>query len=315
MSNRRPFVAASFMVLIGVIGVNAALAQVPLRQQLAQKFQAELTRLAEATESGVGISVVDVINDQRFGVNETLVFAQGSAIKIPILLELFRRADMGDLRLGDRVTLRASDQVGGSGLLRHFADGDSEFSLRDLAIPMIVLSDNTATNVLIDRLGMDRVSRTMAELGASQTKLQRKMIRPEESARGNENISTPREAADLMVRLAKCQLPMSSGSCSEVLKILEIPKPGAFRGPIPNTIPVAWKPGGLEGVSTAWGLVRIPGQPYAIAIMVNYGATDMDETIRQVSAAAYGYFSQIARSTPFGTRVPLEFLRGPGTSN
>ena len=94
------------------------------------------------------------------------MFPQGSAIKIPILIELFRRADSGDLKLTERMPLRAADQVGGSGLLQHFTDRGSELSLDDLAIPMIVLSDNTATNMLIDRLGMERVSKTMADLGA-----------------------------------------------------------------------------------------------------------------------------------------------------
>jgi hypothetical protein len=138
------------------------------------------------------------------------------------------------------------------------------------------------------------------------------MIRPEDSASGKENVSTPREAADLMVRIATCRLPMSAEYCAAVRKILEIPKPGPFRDAIPDTIAVAWKPGGIEGVQTAWGLVPVPGAPYAISVMVNYGPDDMSATIREVSAAAYRYFSQIARTTPHGTRVPIEYLRKGG---
>ncbi|HEU5163616.1 MAG TPA: serine hydrolase [Thermoanaerobaculia bacterium] len=304
----RPLLLA---VVACALAPTAASAQPSLRQELSRKFQAELTRIADEAAGVVGISVVDVTDGQRFGVNDTLVFAQGSAIKIPILIELYRRADARELKLSDRAPIRAEDQTGGSGLLQFFAAGDSELSLRDLAIPMIVLSDNTATNMLIDRLGMERVSKTMADLGAPQTRLQRKMIRPEESVKGNENVSTPREAADLMVRLAKCDLPMSAASCAEVARILEIPKPGSFRGPIPGSIRAAWKPGGLEGVQTAWGLVRVPARPYAIAVMVNYGPADMDATIENVSAAAYRYFSQIARTTAYGTRVPLEYVTKP----
>ena len=193
------------------------------RAQLAAKLQGDLQRLAAAAPGVVGISVVDLSSGQRFGVNEGLVFPQGSAIKIPILIELYRRADLGELRLTDRLPVRRDNQVGGSGLLQYFADGGSEMSVHDLAVAMIVLSDNSATNILIDRLGMDRVSRTMAELGAGQTKLQRKMIRPEESARGNENLSTPAEAADLMVRIARCHLPLATASCAGLKSILDIP--------------------------------------------------------------------------------------------
>jgi beta-lactamase class A len=279
------------------------------RQQLAAKLQSDLQRLAAAAPGVAGISVVDLSSGQRFGVNEGLVFPQGSAIKIPILIELYRRADLGELKLTDRLPVRRDNQVGGSGLLQYFSDGGSEMSLHDLAIAMIVLSDNSATNILIDRLGMDRVSRTMAELGAAQTKLQRKMIQPEESAKGHENLSTPAEAADLMVRVARCQLPVAAASCASLKSMLEIPKSGAFREPIPASVRVAWKPGGIEGAQTAWGLVDLPGAPYAITIMINYGADDLDAPMREISAAVFKYFAQVARTTPYGTRVPLEYIK------
>ena len=288
-----------------------AQAQPAHRDQLATKFRTELQRIATAASGVVGISVIDLSSGQRFDVNESLIFPQGSAIKIPILIELFRRADRGELKLADRLPVQRNNQVGGSGLLQYFSDGGSELSLHDLAIAMVVLSDNSATNVLIDRLGMERVSQTMAEMGAGQTKLQRKMIRPEESARGNENLSTPKEAADLMARIARCDLPVSAASCTRLRAILEIPKSGAFRDAIPASVPVAWKPGGIEGAQTAWGLVNVPGGVYAIAIMVNYGVddADMERPIREISSAAYKYFTQIARTTPYGTRVPLEFIK------
>ena len=283
--------------------------QPPHREQLAGKLQTELQRISGTAPGVIGISVVDLGTGHRYNVNEALVFPQGSAIKIPILIELYRRADKGELRLTERLPLKRSDQVGGSGLMQYFADGGSELSLHDLAVAMIVLSDNTATNLLIDRLGMAKVTQTMAELGAGETKLQRKMIRPEESAKGNENLSTPRQAAELMVRIARCDLPMSADSCSALGRILEIPKAGAFREGIPGSVPVAWKPGGIEGAQTAWGLVNLPGAPYAIAIMINYGSDGMDTTIREISSVVYRYFAQIARTTPYGTRVPLEYIK------
>jgi beta-lactamase class A len=279
------------------------------REQLGAKLRNDLQRLATGAPGVVGIAVVDLSSGQRFGVNEGLVFPQGSAIKIPILIELYRRVGVGELKLTDRLPVSADNQVGGSGLLQYFSAGESELSVHDLAVAMIVLSDNTATNVLIDRLGMDRVSRTMAELGARETKLQRKMIRPEESAKGHENLSTPTEAADLMVRIARCELPVSAASCAGIKSILEIPKSGAFRDAIPVSVRVAWKPGGIEGAQTAWGLVDVPGAPYAIAIMINYGPDDLDAPLRDISSAVYKYFTQVARTTPYGTRVPLEYIK------
>ena len=84
--------------------------------QLAAKLQHELQRIAAAAPGVVGIAVVDIGSGKRFGVNEDLIFPQGSAIKIPILIELYRRADRGEVKLTDRLPLGGSDQVGGSGL-------------------------------------------------------------------------------------------------------------------------------------------------------------------------------------------------------
>jgi beta-lactamase class A len=296
-----------------VASVAVVVAQTPARVQLAAKLQAELDRLAAAAPGVVGVAVVDLTSGERWSVNETLVFAQGSAIKIPLLIELFRRADAKELALTDRKTLTAADRTGGSSLLQYFSDGGSSFSLQDLAVPMIVQSDNTATNMLIDAVGMEHINRTMASIGFPQTKLQRKMIRPEASARGDENVSTPREAVDLMVRLSRCDLPLTPASCAEVRRLLELPKGGEFRQPIPAAVRVAWKPGGLEGVSTAWGLVALPGAPYAVSVMVNYGTAQVGETVRVVSAAVFQHFALVAGATPFGTRVDPALLKKPGS--
>lgn len=87
--------------------------------------------------------------------------------------------------------------------------GKLQAELEDHAIYMIVYSDNTSTNVLIDVLGMDAVNALSASLGARHTRLARKMQRPEASVRGDENLSTPRDAALIMERIASCDLPMS----------------------------------------------------------------------------------------------------------
>lgn len=307
-------IALAAVVTAAIVSGQSA-PPLPARAQLSAKLRTTLDRLAAEAPGVVGIGVVDLSTGERWGVNEALVFAQGSAIKIPLLIELFRRADARELALTDRRTLTAADRTGGSSLLQYFSDGGSAFSLHDLAVPMIVQSDNTATNMLIDAVGMDHVNRTMVSIGFPQTKLRRKMIRAEASARGDENVSTPREAVDLMVRLSRCDLPLAAASCAEVRRLLELPKGGEFRQPIPAAVKVAWKPGGLEGVSTAWGVVDLPGAPYAIAVMVNYGDARPGDVVRAVSAAAYQHFALLAGATPFGTRVDPALIRKPGAGS
>jgi len=284
-------------------------AQPAQRAILAAKLRTELHRIADDTKGVVGAQVIDLATGERIGVNDTLTFPQGSAIKIPLLIELYHQDDAGVLKLSTRVPVRLADRTGGSGLLQNLGDGTSELSLGDLAMFMITVSDNTATNMLMDRVGIDKVNATTRALGVPEVKLQRKMIRPRDSYAGNENIATPSAAATIMAKIAKCELPMSKERCGELRRLLEIPKGGPIEASVPEGVRVAWKPGDIEGVNTAWGLVDLPGRPYVVVGMVNY--SDADEgmkALRQIADAAYGYFHVLARSTPYGARVPLDVI-------
>ena len=311
MRRRLPVLLAAAVLLAGAS--PALTAQEPHLAILRGKLAAELTRVADAFDGVAGIHVMDLTSGERFGVNDELVFPQASAIKVVILLELFRRAETEPELRRRRIELTDDVRTGGSGVLQVLTDGGSALSLEDHAIYMILHSDNTSTNILIDELGMDAINRLATSLGAPGTRVQRRMIDPESSAAGRENVSTPREAAGIMERIASCDLPMSEASCERVREILEIPKGGPVREPLPGSLRVAFKPGGITGVATVWALVDLPGRPYVLTVMANYGG-DGNAVVEAASAAAYGYFSKLAGATPHGTRVPLDVLRraGPG---
>ena len=306
---RRWLARIATTVSVTAAAASALGAQPAQRAILATKLRTELHRIAEETKGVVGAQVIDLATGERIGVNDTLTFPQGSAIKIPLLIELYHQDDAGTLRLSTRVPVRLADRTGGSGLLQNLGDGTSELSLGDLAMFMITVSDNTATNILIDRVGMERVNVAMQTLGVPEVKLQRKMIRPRDSAAGNENIATPSAAATIMAKIARCELPMAKERCGALRRLLEIPKGGPIEASVPEGVRVAWKPGDIEGVNTAWGLVDLPGRPYVVVGMVNY--SDADEgmrALRRIADAAYGYFHVLARSTPYGARVPLDMI-------
>lgn len=275
---------------------------------LREKLQAELTAIVDDYEGIAGVHVLDLTSGDRFAVQDDLLFPQASAIKVPILLELFRRAEEDPGILRRRVEMTDEVRTGGSGVLNVLTDGGSALSLEDYAIYMIQHSDNTATNVLIDELGMDAINALSASLGATETLLQRKMIRPEQSALGNENLSTPRDAAVIMERIATCDLPMGEAACARVREILELPKGGPVRTPIPSSVPVAFKPGGITGVATVWALVDVPDRPYVVVVMSNYGGNG-GAVIEAVSDLTFDYFSRLSGVTEYGTRVPLDVKR------
>lgn len=297
------------LIATATFAVPSAMAQAPHRAILRTKLLHELTRISNSFDGVLGVDVIDLADSTHIGVNEDLIFPQGSAIKVAILLELYRQADARPALLHERHTTTAATRTAGSGVLQYFSDGGSALSNEDLAVLMITLSDNSATNLLIDAVGMDSVNHTLRELGLTQTKLQRRMITPAASARGEENLSTPAEAATIMARLARCALPLSKTACERMRQMLELPKSEPVRSVIPDNIPVASKPGELEGVATSWALVELPDRPFAITVMTNYGGGNGDDAIREVAKAAYAYFIRIARSTPYGTRVPLSVLQ------
>lgn len=299
-------VALTLIGLLTCTGLGQA--QEEHREILRQKFQEELESIAWGFDGVAGIHVIDVMDGDVFDVDGDLIFPQASAIKIPILLELFRRAEDDPGILARRIEMTDEVRTEGSGVLQLLTHGGSALSLEDYAIYMIVYSDNTATNVLIDALGMDAINDLSASLGATSTMLQRKMIREEDSAVGNENLSTPRDAALIMQKIQECDLPMSVEHCSRVREILEIYKSGPVRTPVPRGIPVAFKPGGITGVATVWALVDLPGRPYVLSVMSNYGG-DGGEVVEAASEAAFRYFSKLSGATPYGTRVSPELLR------
>jgi len=281
------------------------MAQDAHREIIRKKLQADLEAVIDNYEGVAGVHIIDLSNGDRWGYRDDLQYPQASAIKVPVLLELFRRAESAPGLLRKRVEMTDEVRTLGSGVLRYLTDGGSSLSLEDYAIYMIKYSDNTGTNVLIDELGMTKINALSASLGAEHTLLQRKMIRPDQSAIGNENLSTPRDAAAIMERIATCNLPMSLSACARVREILEMYKDGPIRTPVPEDIAIAFKPGGITGVSTVWGIVDVPDRPYVIVVMSNYGGNG-GAVIESISRLAYDYFSRLSGITEYGTRVPLD---------
>ncbi len=263
-------------------------------------------RLKEATRNRrcvIGYMAFDLKTGEKFASNETFVFPQASAIKVPILMEVYRQAHEGKFWLTDTKTVRRATTVEG-GVLHNF-DGDaSQISIHDLCILMIVLSDNSATNMLIDLVGMENVNAMLRSIGLQHTRLQRKMMDVEASARGDENISTPADACRIMQLLAGGEF-VDRATSDAILQILRITREGTGTIPatVPADVPIAYKQGEiLPAVQTEWALVELKGHPYILVVMANYGiGDDAAAAFREISSAVYDYFWRVGNSTPHGT--------------
>jgi beta-lactamase class A len=267
--------------------------------------EARIQEVIRNAKGALGFVAFDLVHGDRFAANEHLVFPQASAIKIPILMEVFRQAASNRLKLSDMLWVEKNTQVGGSGVLFELGDRTSQLSVRDLCVLMILLSDNTATNMLIDRVGMANINIMLNGLGMKETKVQRRMLDPAASARGEENLSTPAEAARIMQLLHDGEFVSRSVS-DEIIAILKKPKGemGAIQAGVPNDIAVAFKPGAISGVNTEWAIVYLPNLQYVLVVMENYGVGNKSTaSMTKISQLLFEYYSRVATATKYGTYV------------
>ena len=274
----------------------------PVQADLAAKLSADLNRTAASYDGVMGIFVKDLTSGQMFAVNADTVFPQASSIKIPILIELMRQAQSGKINLAERVEIHRVTLVGGSGVLQFFSEGGSEISIRDLAVLMVVLSDNSATNLIIDRVGMDNVNAMLRRLGLDKTVLARKMIDVAAEQAERENRSTPRQMATLVEELNSGKL-LDPAHTKMALDILEDYKDSPLRSGVPPQITIAEKPGSLLGAQCDTGIIFLPGRPYAISVMTTFNPSDGNSAITAVSARVFSYFNRLAHANSFGVHV------------
>ncbi|MCH7986722.1 MAG: serine hydrolase [Acidobacteria bacterium] len=290
------------LFLVASVGVQSLEAQQEHWAIVRAKTEAQLQEIVKGVKGVMGLVAVDLTTGERFGLNENLVFPQASAIKIPILMEVYKQAAEGEFKLSDSLPVTKQQQVGGSGVLKELGDGTSHLSIRDLAVLMILVSDNTATNILIDLVGMENISQTMASLGLAQTKVQRRMMDIAARARGDENLSTPAEAARIMEILYRGEF-LDRAACDDILDILKKTKPEG-RYALPRYPEVAFKTGGIPGVATEWAIVYLEDRPYITVVMENYAVGDeASKAFKELLRTVYDYFWRLSRATRYGTYV------------
>jgi len=277
----------------------------PRIAELRGKLQRNLEKTAAEFDGAIGIAVKDLTSGETFFVSADTVFPQASSIKIPILLELLRQAQTGKVKLEERVELKRAMMAGGDGVLQRFGNGTSALGLRDLATLMIVLSDNTATNILIDRVGTDNVNALLRNAALKETKLQRRMMDAEARRAGRENLSTPREMVTLLELLHKGRV-LDAAHTALALDILKHAKDTPLRRGVPREVEVANKSGDLPGVACDSGIVLLAGRPYAISVMTTYvrDAEAAERVIAEVSRTVFAYFERLAGSNAYGARIP-----------
>src|SRR5437868_1949264 len=285
-----------------ILLLATSFAQTPNKQQvLWQKLEASIAEVDRNLDGVLGVAIEDLTTGQKYLLHADEVFPQASSIKIAVLAELYHQAQQGKLKLTDLYTVQSSDLVPDSDIMGGLTPGVTRITLRDLATMMVAVSDNSATNVLIDRVGMENVNGLMSSLSLTHTRLRRKMMDLKAASESRENISTPGEMMVLLENLYRGKI-LNKEMTEDFFKILSTHKSSFIPRELPEGLKIANKPGELEGVRNDSGVVFVEKRPYVICVMTTYLQRERDgeEAISRISLAAYRMFDRLARASEFG---------------
>jgi beta-lactamase class A len=271
----------------------------------------QIRRIAEGFSGVVGVAAKSLSGkkpDVLFNAEE--VFPIASTIKVAVLVELLDQADKGLVRLHDAIRLTEEDKVPGTGILKELHAG-LELSVLDAAALMIVLSDNTATNMVIDQLGgVNVVNEKMDQLGLSSIRLNSRIEFEWLMEHGAEALSrsNPRDFAELLALVVRKEI-LTPESCQVIMSIMKkqqlnamIPRylpwtPYAKENGIEQQLEYGGKCGMLNGVRADAGFIEVPQETYVVSIMAKDCAeegfkpeNEGDIAVGRISRAVYDYF-------------------------
>ncbi|HSU79627.1 MAG TPA: serine hydrolase [Candidatus Angelobacter sp.] len=262
--------------------------------QLTQDIQS----IVEQVGGTWGIVLEDLNTSETWAINEAELFYAASVIKVPIMAAAFAAFEKGLLSLDDWHTLKKEELVGGSGVLQHMTPG-TKLSLYDIITLMIIQSDNTATNILIDKLGVEGIQKTMSDAGMTKSTFFNKLMVVPANRKGSNEI-TAKDISSLLKSIVNGQL-ISHYACE---KMIEIMKKQQIRNGLPGKWPyestdvigeipkweIANKTGWVPGIRHDAGVFYV-GEKKMIVTVLSKDVDDLksEETLAEIGECLYKY--------------------------
>ena len=270
---------------------------------LAQPLTDSLTTYLRRLPPGARVSMaVRSLSDSsaQFAYRADERVPSASVIKLPIMIEMMERVKAGTLDPDEIHILTDSEKVGGDGVLKTYSHR-SRIAYRDLLRLMMIYSDNTATNIFINELGMDAINQRIQTLGLTKSRLNRVMMDTLAARQGRENYVTTREMNALLHKIYRNEVA-TPALCEQMLTILKQTRDAGPRSGVPEdtlTIPrllpkgtvVAHKTGTLTYVRGDAGIVYAT-KPFLLSVFVEGVPTpEAERIIGEIALICYIYFS------------------------
>ena len=278
------------------------------RRRMSSIFRMTVERVAHELPGAFAVCAERLdLDAPRLAWNEERVFPAASVIKIAVALEVLCAIAEGALLPSELLSLREEDKVAGSGVLAGLAPG-LRLTVADALHLAMAISDNTAANLLVDRVGVAAVNARLAGLGLVTTRLAGRIFREG----GESSATTAAELVTLLGRIHRCEGHLPAAACAELVSLLErtqtastvgrglpdvrFPAVAAAAGHASPPITLAYKTGSLEGVVAEAALVRAHGVTYAVALL-SEGSGDLRPNHDNVGRVLLGELSRAVYAT------------------
>jgi beta-lactamase class A len=227
-------------------------------------------------KGNVTVACVHLGTGERLIIRGDEVMPTASLIKLPVMVEVYAQAKEGKVKLDDMLTLAKDDMVQGSGILtEHFSPG-ARFSLRDAVRLMIVYSDNTATNMVLDKVGIKAVNERMESLGLKETRINAKVFKgsttsvaPERTKKYGLGSTTAKEMLTLLELLHKEELVSKDASKAMLEHMKKCDDKDKFSRFLPKGVTLAHKTGTVSNARTDAGILYFKEGTVALVVLTN----------------------------------------------
>jgi len=262
------------MTKLSTFGIAFVLAATCIAQERAPSLEDRIAPLIKAHHGQVAVAVKHLDFGDELYLNADEPMPTASLIKFMVMLEVYQQVLEGKIKLSDMVVLRKEDMVPGAGVLTyHFSEG-ATFPLRDAVRLMIAFSDNTATNLVLDKIGIASTGKRMADWGFPNSKINAKVFKgsttsidPERTKKFGLGSTTARETVQLLEKLHQGKL-VSAEACKEMIGHLKkCEDKTKLKRFLPEKIEVAHKTGSVNEVKTDAGIIYLPSGPVAICVL------------------------------------------------
>jgi beta-lactamase class A len=314
MAGKKIFATAAILVLLSAsIGSSQDAAPVPKIDRLKRQIE----RIIRGQDGRVGVAVRHIESGRELAINADMPFPMASTFKVPLLLELLAQAKEGRFSLDDEISVQKSDQHLGSGMLARLSAPGIRLSVRNMAYFMMMISDNSATDILLAKVGADAVNARLKSLGISGMSVNRScqalisdFLAVERGARTRDELkaafikfgenpqdeATPAAMNAILEKVYKKEI-LDPESCDLMIQIMLKCETGAGRikGELPPGTIVAHKTGTIAGTVNDCGILYLPESQGHVALTIFTkdfvdDTADVEAIIAKIARLVFDFF-------------------------